>query len=87
MHQGGAVSIEDTGFYPELYAALRHIMLAPLLDSSFQGGGGSNGDAGSDEQEEDELLASALVADDQADTKIGGQVRALLGGGLQCAWQ
>lgn len=75
--QSGALSVEHAGFYTELYAALKHAMLVPLLDGSWQGSAGGNDAAASaEEQEEADLLNSALAADDLVDTKIGGQVGA-----------
>lgn len=68
--QSGALSVDHVSFYAELYAALKHAMMVPLLDASWKRGGGS----GTAEEEEEEVLSSALAADDQSDTRVGGQV-------------
>lgn len=63
----------DAGFYTELYATLRHIMLAPVMDSSR--GDGSSKPGMEQGPETDAWLHDATTAAEaHANNTVGGQV-------------
>lgn len=65
----------DAGFYTELYAALRHIMLAPLMDTS-KGAGGRSSTSGMEQGHGmDKWLGNAqTAAEAHVNNAVGGQV-------------
>lgn len=73
LSQGGSVTTEHAGFYCELYGALKHIMLVPLMDTLPAG---SSGRTAAEEHElgDDEWLSSAAAAAKAHTDNIGGQV-------------
>jgi hypothetical protein len=73
LHQGGSVVSEQQGLYFELYAALKHIMLAPLLDSTRTGSIGGTADGGRELSDGDWFSNAAAAARAHADN-IGSQV-------------
>lgn len=67
--QGGSVVAEHEGFYSELYAGLKHIMLSPVLDSLPTGSHGRD-----QELSDDEWFNNAAAAARAHAEKIGDQV-------------
>lgn len=67
--QGGSVVAEHEGFYSELYAALKHIMLSPVFDSLPTGSHGRDR-----ELSDDEWFSNAAAAARAHAEKIGDQV-------------
>ena len=74
--QGDALAVEGTGFYAELYAALEHAMLVPLVQGpEHLGDGNDAGGCGDLGAEEEALFGEAFAA---TSAKTGEQVTSRL---------
>lgn len=74
--QGDAISTDYTGYFTELYAALQHTMLEPLLEGAATAVAGRVAAIGAD-REEDYLFASMATAAEEG-AKAGEQICFLL---------
>lgn len=68
------MTAEHAGFYSELFAALKHIMLVPLLDNPTPGSSGGTGDREQELSDDDWFSKAAAAAKAHSDT-LGGQVK------------
>lgn len=76
--QGDASAVDGAGFHYEVYGAIEHAVLMPLMEYHWRQHSNGSGPAGGDREDGDDALFSEVLAAGTA--KAGEQVRMVIFG-------